>query len=169
MSTCFSPWLAPSTNYQVPCTNMSLGKHHTMATYMAYWVDSQHPGSYWSAPPLVSQHLPWMSTCFSPWLAPSTNYQVPCTNMSLGKHHTMATYMAYWVDSQHPGSYWSAPPLVSQHLPWMSTCFSPWLAPSTNYQVPCTNMLLGKHPTMATCMHIGLTINILVVARVPHP
>jgi hypothetical protein len=37
-------------------------------------------------------------------LAPSTNYQVPCTNMLLGKHPTMATYMAYWVDNQHPGS-----------------------------------------------------------------
>jgi hypothetical protein len=53
---------------------------------------------------------------------------------------------AYWVGSQHHVSCWGVPPLVSRHSPWRSTCFSPWLAPPSHCQVPCTHLLMGWQP-----------------------
>jgi hypothetical protein len=168
-STCFSPWLAPPTHCQVSCTHI-VARNPLLHGYMhAYWVGSQHPGSCWGAPPLVPQHPPWKSTCFSKCLAPPTPYQV-AMNPPVAVNRLLHGHMhACWVDNHHPVGCWGAPPLVSQHPPWRSTCFSPWLAPSTHYQVPCTHMWLGIHSFMATCLPTGLTTIIMLVVGVSHP
>jgi hypothetical protein len=76
--------------------------------------------------------------------------------------------LACCTGSQHAVGCCGVSPLVSQHSPWVGTCFSPWLVPPVHCWEPCTHLLLGIHSYMARCMLTRLAVSILLVAVVLH-